>query len=314
MDFIDSTLIRLADSTTRAGVFDDAALEHMANAAYDATALSITGPYTAVFDKMTLGSSVAPISVVEGVIRNHAGVPTAELQIQVGGLGPLLPARVDALWYGSIVARTVPTDSRITSVKATSSLTDIDTAIVNDLGGLPADPGALETARRTRVMSQLKAAMAEPDLLTDDSFDRWLHDIGVSTVGDLIINHRGTLAPGVLQVAFTSPAPGQQPTPKPLPIVAAILIRDAGFSVAQLLADSKMVREQLAEQGVAVPAAASLPALNPLLIVWVVPAAVFDDTGWPGTGATTAALRSSRRQNASIWLGAEGIAIAGVDA
>lgn len=204
-------------------------------------------------------------------------------------------------------------DSHITSVKPTLSVGDIDAAIIHDLGALPADPGALETARRTHVMSTMKSAMAEPDLLTDDSFDQWLKEIGVTSAGDLITNHRGTLMPGVVQVAFAPPIPGQQPTPKALPIVAAIVIRDAGFSVAQLLTESKMVREQLCEQGVAAPSVGSLPALNPFLVIWVIPATVFDDAGWPGTGANEAALRSSRRQNASTWLGPEGIAIAGVD-
>lgn len=313
MDFIDSTLIRLADPATRAGVFDDAALEHMAQAAYDAEALSIIGPYSAVFDKMTLGVSVAPLTVAEGVIRNQNGVPTADIQIHVGGLGPLLPARIDALWYGSIVARTLPTDSHISSAKPRFMIDDVDADIVRDLGALPDDSAGLETARRTRVIAGMKARMAQPDLLTEEMFDQWLAQIGVSSTGDLITNHRGTLAPGVVQIEFSPPAPAQQPSPTPLPVVAAILIRDAGFSVAQLLMESKMVREQLAEQGVAVPAARGLPALNPFLIVWAIPLTVFDDEQWPGSGANAAVLRSSRRENAGAWLGPEGIAIAGVE-
>ena len=314
MDFIDSALIRLADPTTRPAMFDDSALEHMAGAAYDAAALSLSGPYSPVFDKVTLGLSVASLGVVQGVIRSQSGVPSSEVDIQLAGLGPLLPARVDALWHGSIVARVVPADGRINAVRAKFAADDIDTEIVKDLGALPADPAALESARRTRLVAELKSATAQPDLLTDDVFDEWLARIGVSSVSDLVVNHRGTLAPGVLQVGFAAPNGAGQATPKALPIVAAILIRDTGFSVAQLLMESKMVRDQLVEQGVAVPPADSLPALHPFLVVWVVPVTVFDDTAWPGTGATAEVLRSSRRENASLWLGPEGIAIAGVAA
>jgi hypothetical protein len=313
VDFIDAALIRLADPSSRANVFDEAALEHMAQAAYDAGALAISGPYSAVFDKLTLGLSAAPLSVVEGVIRNQNGVPTFDVQIQVGGMGPLLPSRVDALWQGSIVVRSVPADSHIDSVQPTFAVADIDAEIVEDLGGLPVDPLALEAERRTRLVAQMKDAMAQPDLLTDESFGAWMAEIGVSSVGELIAGRRGTLAPGVLQVRFSGPGPGAPATPRALPIVAAILIRDAGFSVAQLLMESKMLRDQLTEQGVAVPTTGSLPALHPFLVVWVVPLTVFDDTAWPGSGATAEALRTSRRANASVWLGTEGIAIAGVE-
>lgn len=313
MDFIDSALIRLADPASRAAVFDDAALEQMTQSAYDVAALSLSGPYSPVFDKLRLGVSVAPLGVAEGVIRNQNGVPTADVDIQLGGLGPLLPARVDALWYGSIVARAVAADSRIDKVRATFAVGDIDAAIIKDLGALPTDPAALETARRTAVITELKAGMAQPDLLTDGAFDAWLAQIGVASASDLVANRRGTQGTGILQVGFSNPGAGQQATPTALPIVAAILIRDTGFSVAQLLMESKLVRDQLVEQGVAVPTVASLPALNPFLVVWVVPLAVFDDAGWPGTGTTAADLRASRRQQASVWLGPEGIAVAGVE-
>ena len=155
--------------------------------------------------------------------------------------------------------------------------------------------------------------MAQPELLTESAFDAWLAQIHVSSVGELVAYQKAGLGSGVLQVEMSVPDPNQLPVPTTLPIAAAVVIRDAGFSVAQLLMESKMVREQLAEQGIAVPTRNSLPALNPFLIVWVIPLTVFDDTAWPGTGVTTEALRASRRHNAGMWLGPEGIAIAGVD-
>lgn len=313
MNFIDSTLIKLTDPTQRVAVFDQEALAQMAAAAYDASALAMAGPYSAVFDEISFGLSMAPLGTVEGTLRDDKGMPTMNVQLQVGGLGPYLPARVDALWHGSIVAQTISVDSRITSVQAQFATADIDAGIVKSLGSLPADPAALEAARRAAVIAELQAAMAQPDLLTDAAFDAWLVEIGVKSVSDLVANRRGSTIPGVAQVRLSAPGGAQKPLPQPLPIVAAILIRDVGFSVAELLMESKLLREQLVARGVDMPSNSSLPALRPFLVVWVVPSPAFDDTGWPGTGATTAALRLSRRQQASLWLGPEGIAIAAVD-
>jgi hypothetical protein len=137
LDFIDSALIRLADPTTRPAMFDNSASEHMTGAAYDAAALSLSGPYSPVFEKVTLGLSVAFLGVVQGVIRSQSGGPSSEVDIQLGGLGPLLPARVDALWYGCIVARVLPADGHINAVRAKFAVDDIDADIVKDLGVLP---------------------------------------------------------------------------------------------------------------------------------------------------------------------------------
>jgi hypothetical protein len=311
VNFIDTALIRIADPATRAAVFDQPTLEAMAAAAYDSGALLLGGPYSAVFDRFELGLSVSSLGSVEGVFRMPGGVSTGEIQLQLGGLGPLLPMRSDALWVGSIIARTTPLNSRIKSVRASFSIDDIDAAIRADLGALPADPAALEAERRKRLIATMKAAMSQPDLLTDDAFNEWLGRIGATSVSDLLTNHRNVLSSGVLQVGF-SPAADAVAAPAPLPIAATVLIRDQGVSIAQLLFESKMLREQLTERGVVVPAKSSLPALNPFLAVWLLPITVFDDAAWPGAGADQDALRADRRRKAAAWLAPEGIVIAAV--
>ncbi len=311
MDFVDSTLIRIADPATRAGVFDQTALEQMAQAAYDADALGLEGPFNAIFDQVDLGMSINTVGMLEGTIRNPSGGAATEIRLQVAGLGPLLPVRVDALWRGSVVARTVPSDSAITSVKVRFTLDDIDAEIIADLGALPADPNDLDTERRTRLITEMRAAMAQPALLSDAAFDNWLSSIGAVSVSDLIENKRGSVEPSVMQLQFAPPA-DVPASPKQLPIAAAILIRDQGFSISQLLSDSKMVREALAEKGIDVPRDRSLPAKKPFLVVWIVPISTFDDDDWPGAGGNPAARRLDRRQKAAAWLGPEGIAIAGV--
>ncbi|AIE86488.1 hypothetical protein [Fimbriimonas ginsengisoli] len=311
MNFVDATLIRIADPATRAAVFDQAALEQMAQAAYDADALALQGPYTAIFDQVTLGMSISTVGILEGTIRNQSGGMATDIHLQVAGLGPLLPARVDALWKGSVVARTMPSDGHITTVKVRFSVDDIDAEIVKDLGALPPDPADLETERRTRLIAEMRGAMAQPALLTDAAFDNWLSSIGASSVSDLVAHGKGSILPSVLQLQFSAP-PDVAASPRQLPVAAAILIRDIGFSVAELLMQSKMLREQLSDRGIDVPKDRSLPAKNPFLVVWIVPITVFDDPSWPGAGGNQDALRADRRQKAGAWLGPEGIAIAGV--
>jgi hypothetical protein len=311
VDFIDATLIRIADPATRASVFDQPTLEQMVAAAYDTSSLALREPYSPIFDRFELGLSVSAVGMLEGMFRMPGATPSGDIQLQISGLGPLLPMRGDALWVGSIVARTVPLNSRIGSVRARFTLDDIDAAIRKDLGALPADPAALETERRRRFLAAMRGAMNQPELLTEPAFDDWLAGVGATSVGDLIVNHRDQIASGVMQIGFSQDI-DQAPSPAPLPIAAAILIRDINVSVAQLLMESKMLREQLTDRGIAIPSNSALPARNPFLVVWLVPIAMFDDAAWPGVGADPEALRADRRRKAAIWLAPEGIVVAGV--
>ena len=59
MNFVDSTLVRLATPATRRAVFDDVALRQLAEAAYDSDALALDGPFDAVFDEFSLGGPPA---------------------------------------------------------------------------------------------------------------------------------------------------------------------------------------------------------------------------------------------------------------
>jgi hypothetical protein len=311
VDFIDTTLIRIADPATRAGIFDQSTLEQMAAAAYDTSSLILQGPYSAIFDKFQLGLSVNSVGLLEGVFRMPGTTPGGDIQLQISGLGPLLPMRGDALWVGSIVARTVPLNSRITSVRVRFALDDIDAAILRDLGALPGDAATLEVERRKRFLAAMRGAMVQPELMTDAALNDLLARAGASSVGDLMTNHREQIASGVLQIGF-SQGSDQAPSPAPLPIAAAILIRDISVSIAQLLMESKLLREQLTDRGITVPSNSALPARNPFLVVWLVPIAMFDDAAWPGVGADPNALRSDRRRKAATWLAPEGIVVAGV--
>lgn len=314
MDFVDATLIRLADPATRAAVFAQPVLEQIARTAYDADALALQGPFDALFDSFELGVSTSSVVHVEGTLRDSSGgAAPKEVRLEVSGLGSAVPGRVDALWRGSVVARTVPLDGRIATVRAEVAADDIDARIIAADGALPTDRETLEAARRAQFAALLKQQLAQPELLEDAAIDRWLATTGAGSFSALVERNRGTMVPAVLKVGFTPPS-GAAAAPRSLPIIAALLIRDAPIRIAELLVESKNVRDQLSDRGFEVPRETGLPARKPLMVVWVVPATLFDDEGWPGSGATPAAKRADRSERAAQWLASEGIAIAGVEA
>ena len=99
-----------------------------------------------------------------------------------------------------------------------------------------------------------------------------------------------------------------------LPVTVAVLARDVGTSVTALLAQTVMLRQRLQDAG-------REPAIGPALrrrvgivVAWILPAAVFDDAGWPGGDTGTPAERNqARRQAASGWLAGQGVALAVLD-
>jgi len=92
------------------------------------------------------------------------------------------------------------------------------------------------------------------------------------------------------------------------------LIRGPAVPVAQLVADSKLVRSRLEVGGLARPSEANVRFRQSLVIVWIVPAAVFDDADWPGAagGMNAAQSRAARRAAAAAWLAREGIGLVAV--
>jgi hypothetical protein len=203
----------------------------------------------------------------------------------------------------------VPPTGRITEVATTFPDADgIDDEIVADLGSLPADPVALEAERRRRFLARARAAVAQPDALTDAAFEAWLHRLGTGSVSELLA-HPGVAAAGVVQVTFSPPSTAPA-APLPLPITAILLVRDADFSVARLLADSHALRDRLGAFGVERPREPTLPVRTPVVVIWVVPIDVFDDADWPGGGGgNPAQQRANRRAAAGAWLAGEGIGL-----
>ncbi len=310
MNFEDSTLVRLADPAARLGLLDTASLEQLVAAAYDTDAMPVEGPYQAVFDQLRLGMAIPRAGTLEGFWSPVGGAERTEARFRISGLGEGSTVRVDAFWKGSIIARAVPATSPITEVRTGwPDGAGIDAEIAAALGSLPADPVALEQERRARLLARVRGGVADPAAFTEASLDRWLAEAGVDTVGELLARGPLDARLGTVRVRF-GPAPAGPATPVTLPIAAALLIRDTGFSLAQLLMESKLVREELEDLGLERPVDAGLRPRRRVLVAWLVPQTLFDDADWPGgTGTTPEALRAGRRQAAGRWLAQEGIGL-----
>jgi hypothetical protein len=306
VEFVDLTCIRLADDATRADLFDDDALQRLLSAGYDIDAMPVEPPYNPVFDDLRLGYAVPDAAVLEGGMT-QLRAERWEARFHVTGLSQGARTRVDALWRGSVIARTAAPAGRIERVAtAWPDPAGLDREIEADLGSLPADATELERERRTRLLARIRSGLGDPGAFPDVVLDRWLAEEGAATVGDLIDRLGADRAPAAVQVAISDVTAA--PTPLALPVVVAVLIRDAGFSVAELLAESQSLREQLEPLGLERAADARLPLLRPLLVAWLVPAAIFDDHGWPGADA------AGRRVAAGRWLARQGIGLVPIEA
>lgn len=313
MNFVDTTLLRLADAGTRGALFDQLSLEHIAAAAYDLDAMPVDGPYQAVFEEVQLGFALPRVARLEGTWAGVGGREPVEARFDLVGAESGGASDVTAFWRGSIVARPTPANGVVSAVRtAWPRLGAIDDQIRAAMGALPADAAALEAARRAQLVADLKAAASDPDAITDALLGHWLEQIGAPSVGRLLADAGGSPLPGIVQVTYRPVDGGAPPTPRPLPLAAAVLIRDAGFSVSALLVESKRVRDELERLAVGRAVANDLRLRHPVVVVWVVPESVFDDDGWPGAaaGAAPAARRLARRTSAAAWLAREGIGIA----
>ena len=310
MDFVDATLVKLADPASRGTLFDATALEQMLSAAYDATALNLTAPFTAVFDEVQIGPSASGLARVEGSWAVAGSTQRTEVHLQVGGLSIAPVIRVDAIWRGAIVARTSSADAPVIAVDTDwPSLQGIDAQIITELGALPADPATLEMERKTRIRARIAAAFDQPALVTSERVDQWLRDMGASSASDFVTGFASVAAATHTRLTFAAPSRALS-SPRPMPVAVALLIRPAGFSLAQLLWESRLVRERLEPSGME-RATNGARQRTAIVVGWIVPVTTFDDTGWPGAaaGMSVAQARDARRAAAGVWLAREGIGL-----
>ena len=264
-----------------------------------------------MFEEFRLGLALSPMGEVDGMWNVIGSADRTEAKFYLSGVQPQLPMRVDGYWRGSIRARTAAATARITETRmAWPELLSIDAEIANEIGSLPSDPAVLEQERSKRLFAGIRANLDQPDAFTETVFRSWISGQGASSAGELLGRFRAGARAGTMQIAF-GPAESGEPTSRSLPIAGIFLIRDAGFSVAQLLMESRMGRVGLKPTGLERSPDPSLKSRESLIVIWVVPETVFDDSDWPGgePGMSGQALRAARRLEAGLWLAREGIGL-----
>ena len=313
MDFASRVIARLGDPTTRTGLFDELALRQLVRAAYTEAA-AVDAPFSPIFDQLDLGVTPKASGTVEGVWGAAGGSSRTEAMFRVAGIGQAPGARIDAVWRGGIVARTIAQNDRVADVAvAWPTTAGIDEELVA-AGGLPADPVALEAARRARYLARIRADMNHGPALSDGALDKWLHRLGASSVGELVARDAATRSGAVTTVTFNE-APAVAPTPLTLPFSAVLLIRDEQTSLADLMAATREAWQQVRDDGFDQKPDVPWPIHNELVVAWLLPAAVFDDDHWPGdtAGLTNAEARELRRTAAGNWLADQGIGLVAID-
>lgn len=314
MNFVDSTFIELADEASRTALFDQTALEQLLTASYDVEAMGpFQGAYTPIFEEFELGYAPPDVTTVDGVWSPIGAVERTEAKFQLGGMGNGSVPRVDALWRGSINARFAEVGEPITDVEAIwPVLAEVDVAVAAANGGVMPVGGALEPARRTALLALMRTAFkdvpanpGDPFRFTDEDFDAMLASVGATSVKkflDLVETPQNALA---VHVRFDVPAPVSA-SATALPVVVALLIRPDPLDVAELVHQSKELRERLKVVGVERPPNSRLRLRHAILVAWIVPSTIFDDSAWPGSNNTT------RRANAGEWLAREGIGLVAI--
>lgn len=312
MNYVDFTLVRLAHEKSRTGLFDQDSLEQLLFTAYDADAMSLGGPYTASFEQFFTGLPIPPRSTIDGLWGQSSGGERNEGRFTLYGLGADPGVRVDALWRGAIVARSSLPSAMVSQiVSAWPDPDSIDDEIAAAQGTLPTEPAQLEAARRARYLQRLRAVFRQKDALSDAWFDRWLAQMGASSVSDLLTRLKDQLFTGAYQARFSAPA-NTSPVSRAMPITAALLVRDMPLNVAQLLADTQRVRESLDMLGLERPRSEGAVVRHPMVVAWVVPDNTFEDSDWPGgedTREDAATRRRRRRLAAGEWLARAGIGL-----
>jgi hypothetical protein len=136
---------------------------------------------------------------------------------------------------------------------------------------------------------------------------------GTITAADVTDQGRDVEAVDHVEVglAFSAaPAVTLATPPLVLPVVVAFLVADADPSPRALLQLTEPARRAAARYSVAAPPSGAPVRTQERCVCWLVPAASFDDDGWPG--ATTGSAQKKRGQRlaaAQAWLSGQGIAV-----
>ena len=303
MDFVDATILRLADDSSRDAVFDDDSLSQLLSASHDVTGAGVEAPFAIIFDEISFVHDDESRVDVDGSWMTMGHTERTEVALRAPGLGAPIP-RIDLLVAGAVVATSRSGGGRITAVDVSwLELAGIDSEIVP----LPSDPAVLEQRRRERLLAHIRAHLDQPTVFDDAALGRWLTRLGVDSVTELM-NRPPAAAGATLKVTFGD-GPDETARRRQFPLAAAFLVRDAPLSLASLLDETRRVRPHLHRLGFGPGDAGPRARLSPI-VAWVLPGTLFDDGAWPGaTSGSAEAKRAQRRLWAGAWLATERIGL-----
>jgi hypothetical protein len=303
MDFVDATILRLADESARDAVFDADSLSQLLAASHDATGTGLEEPFAAVFDEISFVHDDDSRVDIDGSWMTMGQTERTEVALRAAGLARPIP-RIDLLFTGAVLATSRSGGSRISSVDLSwLELAGID----GEITPLPGDPLVLEQRRRERLVARIRTHLDQPDVFDDAALTRWLKRLGVDSLTELMTRPRPA-AGATLQVTFGE-GPDETARRRRFPLAAALLIRDMPVSLASLLDETRRLRPHLNRLGFRSGEAGARARRSPI-VAWVLPGTLFDDVAWPGgsTGSATE-RRVQRRRWAGAWLARERIGL-----
>lgn len=311
MNFVDRKLLSFSSPASAQAALGATALTAVVSASYNIPRADLSGAPAARFD----GLEFAPFGNAATTEIQSEGYTVTRASGDGGASG--LNPRADLLWTGAVtMTAAFPRATLDVDRSSPPDLSDIDGAIP---GPLPADPAALDLARRTVVLDRLRANAQNPTTVDDAMLDAWLTAAGFGDVSAFLDRAAAAAMPMNQFVLAFVPLPGTTAAASiAFPVSGVFMIRDvlaADFRLADLLAASRSLRAQLDIEGVAPRSGGPELPKGKSALIWVVDETWFDDADWPGgTSGNAAARRADRISRATDWLAPQGIALAPVPA
>jgi hypothetical protein len=148
MDFVDATILRIADETSRGAVFDSESLSQLLSASHDVAGTGIDAPFALAFDEISFVHDDEPRVELGGSWMTLGHNERTELAIQAAGIGAPIP-RIDLLAAGTITASARSGGAPITSAEFTEPLTPSGTTATGTMRvGFGDGPDASARQRR----------------------------------------------------------------------------------------------------------------------------------------------------------------------
>lgn len=303
MNAADQVLLRLADPAARPGLLTSDALLQLATVGWDIDPATVTGPTTAVYDRVDLAVPLAADTTATArIMRAGDALPWDVTAAWDSGRGPTPGA--DAVLVARLVIRAGGGGGTIEQVGVTTP--DLDAAFAAALAGLP--PTATADQVRAALRQAAEDTLADP-ALTDTELDAVLAGTGGDDPRALGYQTGGRDAVG-LKLTMSSPPDPATAAPLVLPIVVAVLVADPGAAPRDLLRATAVARRAAMTYPLPEPPGNAPARRTDRCVCWLMSATDFDDTGWPGaSGGNADAKRAARLAAARAWLAPAGIAV-----